>query len=65
MARTARTARNTRCTHATDEFDLCIARCDAFLRDLLVFQRPAPVVSCLCTSAPVVNGRCVNCDGVR
>ena len=22
-------------------------------------------ISCLCTRAPVVNGRCVDCDGIR
>jgi hypothetical protein len=27
--------------------------------------RAFQMVSCLCTSVPVENGRCVNCDGIR
>ena len=27
--------------------------------------RAFQLVSCLCADAPVENGRCVNCDGIR
>ena len=53
-----------RCTHAPDADDgFCVYRCAAALRAAMTLL--PPVVSCLCTSVPVVNGRCLNCDGLR
>ena len=63
MTRTARKPSD-RCTHALDADDgFCVYRCAAAIRAAMTLL--PPVVSCLCASVPVVNGRCVNCDGIR